>query len=108
VTGDNLGIISHLLLERLDVGWTFLLLLTRHVMFMMVVPGLGGGPGGITIRYPAAVVLTFAAFNMQSVVPVPTDYGIMAAQTLSEVLVGGADSGSPREWNNGSQRRSAV
>lgn len=58
-------------------------------MFMMVVPGLGGGPGGITIRYPAAVVLTFAAFNMQSVVPVPTDYGIMAAQTLSEVLLGG-------------------
>ncbi len=86
---DNLGAITQLVLERLDVGWTFLLLLTRHVIFMMVVPGIGGGPGGITIRYPAAVVLSFAAFNIKTIVPVPIDMGIMAAQAASEVLLGG-------------------
>ncbi len=89
MSADNLEQLSQLLLQRLDVGWSFLLLLTRHVMFMMVVPGIGAGPSGITIRYPAAVVLSFAAFNMQSVIPLPSDYGVMAAQAVSEVLLGG-------------------
>lgn len=86
---DNFGALAHLLLERLDIGWTFLLLLTRHVIFMMIVPGIGGGPAGITVRYPAAVVLSMAAFDIKNIVPVPIDMGIMASQAVAEVLLGG-------------------
>jgi flagellar biosynthetic protein FliR len=89
VETDILGALTQLLLQRLDVGWTFLLLLTRHVSFLLLVPGIGGGFPGITIRYPAAVAFTFAAFSVKNVVPVPPDMGIMTAQLVSEMLLGG-------------------
>lgn len=75
-------------LERMDVGWTFILLLMRHVAFLMIVPGIGGGVAGIVVRYPAAVVFAIAAFKMDSVVPVPGDMGTMTVQLLSEVILG--------------------
>ncbi|MEI6517213.1 MAG: flagellar biosynthetic protein FliR [bacterium] len=84
----SLFTIPQLMLERLDVGWTFLLLLTRYTIFMMLAPGLGGGMTGITVRYPAAVVLALASLNPAQAVAVPIDMGLLAAQLISEVLLG--------------------
>lgn len=85
----SLDSLAMLMLERLDVGWTFVLLLSRYVTFLMVAPGVGGGMGGIFIRYPAAIVLTVAAFRVDAAVPVPADLFSMTAQIASEVLLGG-------------------
>ena len=76
------------LLERLDVGWTFLLLATRYMVFLMLVPGLGGGISGVTLRYPAALILAFVSFKMQRVVDVPPHVVDMVLQIVSEVLLG--------------------
>lgn len=76
------------ILERMDVAWTFLLLLTRYTAFMMLAPGLGGGMMGLVIRYPGAVVLALATLQPTTPVPVPPDMGIMTAQLVSEVLLG--------------------
>ncbi len=78
------------LLERLDVGWTFLLLATRYMVFLMLVPGLGGGIGGVAMRYPAALILAFVSFKMERVVGVPVDAADMVAQVISELLLGAA------------------
>jgi flagellar biosynthetic protein FliR len=88
VDANALYTVPQILLQRLDVGWTFVLLLMRHVTFLMVAPGVGGGFMGIALRYPAAVVLTLAAFNIQAAVPVPASLFSMTTQLASEVLLG--------------------
>jgi flagellar biosynthetic protein FliR len=80
--------LPELLGERLDFCWTFILLLTRYVAFLMIVPGIGGGILGVAVRYPAAVMLSVVTFDVQSVAPVPADIAIMAAHLASEVLLG--------------------
>lgn len=85
---ETLHALPSLVLERLDVGWTFVLLLMRHLTFLMITPGIGGGIAGIVIRYPAAVVFSLAAFRMESVVPVPGDMGTMAISLIAEMVLG--------------------
>lgn len=85
---ETLHALPGIALERLDIGWTFVLLLMRHVTFLMIIPGIGGGMAGIVVRYPAAIVFALAAFTMESVVPVPTDMGTMAVQLLAEMILG--------------------
>ncbi len=85
---ETLFALAQLLLQRLDVGWTFVLLLMRHVTFLMIAPGLGGGLAGIALRYPAAIALTCAAFRVDRVVPVPPDMITMSMQMASEVILG--------------------
>ncbi len=77
-----------LLLERLDVAWTFFLLLTRYAVFMMLAPGLGGGMMGFVIRYPAAVMLALVSLHPSQAVPLPGDMAIMGGQLASEALLG--------------------
>jgi len=89
VDADNLQALPLLALERLDVAWTFVLLLMRHVTFLMIVPGIGGGMAGLVLRYPAAIVFSIAAFRMNGVVPVPGDMGTMTLQIVSEMVLGG-------------------
>jgi len=88
VDAETLHTVPQLLLQRLDVGWTFILLLMRHVTFLMITPGIGGGIAGIALRYPAAIVLTFAAFRMSGVIPVPADMITMALQLSAEMILG--------------------
>lgn len=85
---EYLEVIAQALLTRLDVGWTFLLLATRYVAFMMFVPGIGGGLGGIVVRYPIAVLLALITVNLEHVAPAPADMAMMAAQMFSEALLG--------------------
>jgi flagellar biosynthetic protein FliR len=60
----------------------------RHVTFLMLVPGIGGGLSGVALRYPAAIVFTFAAFRMEGVVPVPADMFTMGLQLFAEMILG--------------------
>lgn len=80
--------IAQALLSRLDVGWTFLLLATRYLAFLMVVPGIGGGLSGIIIRYPVAVLLALVSINLKHTAAIPQDLVLMVAQIGSEVLLG--------------------
>jgi flagellar biosynthetic protein FliR len=86
---DYLAQLASALLERLDVGWTFLLLLTRFALFIMVVPGLGGGMGGLAVRYPAVVALSVASLDIRHPVPVPSNAGDMVLAFGSELALGG-------------------
>jgi flagellar biosynthesis protein FliR len=86
---QRLASIADLFLTRLDVGWTFLLLATRYMAFLMLVPGLGGGMHGMVFRYPASIALAFVSFNMQHTAAVPTNMGVMVVQMASEILLGG-------------------
>lgn len=86
---NDLGAIPDFLLSRLDVGWTFVLLLARYVAFFAVVPGIGAGFTGVAVRYPAAAVLSFAASMSFTPVPVPPDMLTMGVQLMCEVLLGG-------------------
>jgi flagellar biosynthetic protein FliR len=85
---SSLYALPQLIVERLDYCWTFFLLLTRFVAFLMIVPGLGGGMMGVTVRYPAAIMLSLLSFDIRSVAPVPADIAVMAAHISSEVLLG--------------------
>lgn len=80
--------IAQALLSRLDVGWTFLLLATRYLAFLMVVPGIGGGLTGIIIRYPVAILLALVSINLKHTAMLPSDWIVMVAQICSEVVLG--------------------
>lgn len=84
----DIFLLPQLILARLDVGWSFLLLLTRYTAFMMLAPGLGGGMSGLLIRYPAAVVLALVSIRPDAATALPTDVAMMAAQAASEMVLG--------------------
>jgi flagellar biosynthetic protein FliR len=76
------------LLSRLDVGWTFLLLMTRYLVFLMLIPGLGGGMAGVVVRYPAAMALAMVSLKMEQVAGVPAHAVDMILQLGAEVVLG--------------------
>jgi flagellar biosynthetic protein FliR len=85
---EQLNQVAQSLLTRLDVGWTFLLLATRYLTFLMLIPGIGGGMAGLGLRYPAALVLAFVSFKIERVSGVPAHVVDMVLQLASEVILG--------------------
>lgn len=84
--------IPYEILNRLDVLWTFFLLIMRFTGFFYTVPGLGGGAAGIYVRMPAVIVLAFASLNSATYAALPKN-GIelvvaMAMELLFGVLIG--------------------
>lgn len=76
------------ILTRLDYGWTFVLLVTRYFIFLIVVPGLGGGVPGSVIRYPAALMIAGVCMHSSALAILPTSAGGLVAQLVAEVLFG--------------------
>lgn len=76
------------LANRLDVVWTLLLLITRFGALMMILPGVGEGERGLTVRLPAIVLFSVACLPGQHYVPVPTDWGVLILSVMSELAVG--------------------
>ena len=74
--------------QRLDVVWTFFLLCSRYTGLFLLLPGIGGGPMGIYIRYPAILVLSAVSLDMQLVAPMPDNWAILSAQISTELLFG--------------------
>lgn len=77
-----------LIAERLDVGWTLVLYMTRFAMMFLLLPGIGGGMGGIAVRMPAVMVLSFVSVSTGVYAQIPADMMLMGAQIVSEVLFG--------------------
>ena len=77
------------LANRLDVVWTFLLLITRFTALVMILPGVGAGERGLMIRLPAIIVISFACLiGRESYVPIPPDWGVMMLSVAGELAVG--------------------
>jgi flagellar biosynthetic protein FliR len=76
------------IVARLDYAWTFLLLSMRYMAFFMLVPGIGGGIMGMTLRYPATLVLALISLNPASLAVVPPNVAVMVAQLVCEVCFG--------------------
>jgi len=75
---------------RLDFAWTFVLLLTRYMTFLILVPGLGGGVLGASIRYPAVLAMAVVTISTGKLAPVPPHLADMAIHLVSELLLGAA------------------
>jgi flagellar biosynthetic protein FliR len=54
----------------------------------MILPGIGGGMGGIAVRYPLVVILAMVTLDPKSPTPVPPDIAVMAAHITTEILFG--------------------
>ena len=77
------------LLNRLDLAWTFILLLVRYTGVFILLPGLSGGRGGMMVRGPAVFVLALVSLISSPLAPgIPQDYGVMILQIISEVMLG--------------------
>lgn len=77
-----------LIAQRLDVGWTMVLYMTRFAALMILLPGLGAGMQGVAVRMPCIIILSLVSVSTGVYAVVPTDFMLMAAQILSEVLFG--------------------
>ena len=76
------------LLSHVDKAFTFLLLVLRFSGMFLLAPGLGGQARGLSVKYPAILVLSFAAMYSSPVVALPTSIGLMVAMMFSEVILG--------------------
>ncbi len=87
---EHINQITQAIVSRLDFAWTFLLLLTRYMVFMIVVPGLGSGVLGVSLRYPAVIALAAATIGTGAIAPVPAHLAEMVVQMCAEMLLGAA------------------
>lgn len=77
------------ILNDLPLLWTFLLLATRFAGMMLIMPGVGGGMSGMVVRYPAILVLAFAAMPSSGIsAALPSDWAILLLQVGSEFMLG--------------------
>jgi flagellar biosynthetic protein FliR len=75
-------------LDNLDMIWSFILLVVRYSIVFTILPGLGGGPQGLTIRIPAILVLSFASINESALAEIPANIAVMLLEVCSEVFLG--------------------
>ena len=85
--------ISHLelsmeLFRNLDAIYTFLLLVVRYTGMFLFLPGLGQGMQGLIVRMPAVLVLSFASMFAGPLAPPPTNWVVMFAAVVAELLLG--------------------
>lgn len=76
------------LLQRLDVIWTFMLLLVRFGTMFLVLPGIGAISKTGTIKTPAVFVISLACLVSTPRATLPTDWGMLIGQACSEALLG--------------------
>ncbi|MCO6430363.1 MAG: flagellar biosynthetic protein FliR [Deltaproteobacteria bacterium] len=74
--------------DNLHIVWTFLLLVMRYSGFMFVIPGIGEGIRGLTVRYPAILVFAFASMRPSAYAEIPPDGVVLAAMMACEFLFG--------------------
>lgn len=77
-----------LILQRIDIGWTFMLLVARYAGMMLLLPGIGGGIAGLPIRFPMVLLLAAIGLATSPIAAVPSDTVWLAVMVASEVLFG--------------------
>ena len=80
--------LPQLLLQRIDVVWTFLLLLVRFTGALSTCPGIGMGLSGLVVRAPAILVFAFAALVGGKLAPMPENTLLATGMLFSELLFG--------------------
>lgn len=74
--------------NQTDVLWTFMLLTIRFTACLLTLPGIGGGAGGLRTRSAAVVVFSAVSVICSPISKLPNDFFLIAAQMLSEFLLG--------------------
>jgi flagellar biosynthesis protein FliR len=85
---DILLTLPKLFLERMEVGWTFVLLLTRYSSFLTICPGIGMGVSGVVIRLPAIIVFSFTSLMAGQLAPLPDNIALVVGGIVSEMCFG--------------------
>ncbi len=73
---------------QLDIGWTFLLLITRATALMLALPGIGGGERGLAVRMPAILCLAMVSVPNTPPAIIPTDWSLCFSQVFAEMALG--------------------
>jgi flagellar biosynthesis protein FliR len=76
-------------LQNLDKGWAFLLLTVRFTCLFSFLPGIGGGVGGLRLRTPCILLISFVVLPTVSLPKLPTDFVLAMSALFSEALLGG-------------------
>jgi flagellar biosynthetic protein FliR len=80
--------IAEAALGSMDVMWTLVLLIVRFTALIALLPGIGAGMYGLTIRMPAVIVLATASCLAGTYAAPPTDWMTMVIQVVGETLFG--------------------
>jgi flagellar biosynthesis protein FliR len=80
--------IPEFLLGNVSVAWTFLLLMTRYSACMIIVPGLGAGVQGLTVRMPAVLVFAYVSLQVSPLAIMPVNFVDLIVQVIAEILTG--------------------
>lgn len=75
-------------LNNLDIVWTFMLLSTRYTGFMLMVPGIGMGQRGMTVRVAAIVIFSFVSLSSSAPAQLPANMVLLGVQIASELMFG--------------------
>ena len=86
--GIELFALPQLLLQRIDVVWTFLLLIVRFTGMLTTCPGLGGGMAGLAVRAPAIMIFAWAALLGGQLAVIPQNTVLAVGMMISELLLG--------------------
>jgi flagellar biosynthetic protein FliR len=76
------------MLQRLDLIWTFILLLIRFGVMFLVLPGIGSVSKMGTIKTPAVFIMALTATTSSAPAVLPADWSLLIAQASSEALLG--------------------
>ena len=76
------------LLQNMHLVWALMLLICRYGGMIIVLPGIGGGMAGATVRYPAVLCLALVTLNPHMAPALPNDWVIMGAQVIAEFCFG--------------------
>jgi flagellar biosynthesis protein FliR len=77
-----------MILERLDLGWTFVLYLARFTAVLSLLPGIGMGIQGLTLRLPFIIILSFVSTSVSIPAELPLNMGIMIGAIAGELVFG--------------------
>ncbi len=80
--------INHILQSRVDLLWTFMLLIMRFSGVIMVLPGIGNGVSGMRVRATAILMFSMAATFSSPVAILPDSIAGLLIQGASEALLG--------------------
>ena len=88
--------IAQSFLDSQDKLWTFMLLISRFTAFFILIPALGAGPRGLTVRGTLIAFISAICVPASKPAVMPPDYALALAQLTAELLVGTLFSILPR------------
>ncbi|MCB0317505.1 MAG: flagellar biosynthetic protein FliR [Bdellovibrionales bacterium] len=91
------------ILNKLDLVWTFFLLVLRFTGLFLLLPGISGGARGMMLRTPAILAISMAATFSSPTAVFPENWVGLIGQGFSEIAFGAALGIIPRMIIDGVQ-----